>query len=51
MFSPYYFYVIVFSLFSSIFMLSGYGMLGQAGSGRLRVSVGQCKLAAKVARN
>jgi len=32
-------------------VLSGYGMLGQAGSGRLRVSVGQCKLAAKVAKN
>ncbi|KAL8109872.1 hypothetical protein AgCh_025823 [Apium graveolens] len=29
----------------------GYGMLGQAGSGKLRVSVGQNKLAAKVAKN
>ena len=28
----------------------GYGMLGQAGSGKLRVSVGQSKLAAKVAK-
>lgn len=28
----------------------GYGMLGQAGNGRLRVSVGQSKLAAKVAK-
>ncbi|KAL1804426.1 hypothetical protein DCAR_0936076 [Daucus carota subsp. sativus] len=28
----------------------GYGMLGQAGSGKLRVSVGQNKLAAKVAK-
>lgn len=28
----------------------GYGMLGQAGSGRLRVSVGQSKLAAKAAK-
>ncbi|PHU28515.1 hypothetical protein BC332_00608 [Capsicum chinense] len=28
----------------------GYGMLGKAGSGKLRVSVGQSKLAAKVAR-
>uniref|UniRef100_A0A2N9GQ24 Nop domain-containing protein n=1 Tax=Fagus sylvatica TaxID=28930 RepID=A0A2N9GQ24_FAGSY len=29
----------------------GYGMLGQAGSGKLRVSAGQNKLAAKVAKN
>ncbi|XP_071691001.1 U4/U6 small nuclear ribonucleoprotein Prp31 homolog [Rutidosis leptorrhynchoides] len=28
----------------------GYGMLGQAGNGKLRVSVGQSKLAAKVAK-
>ncbi|KAL2642400.1 hypothetical protein R1flu_009987 [Riccia fluitans] len=28
----------------------GYGMLGQAGSGKLRVSIGQSKLAAKVAK-
>lgn len=28
----------------------GYGMLGQAGSGKLRVSLGQSKLAAKVAK-
>lgn len=28
----------------------GYGMLGQAGSGKLRVSAGQSKLAAKVAK-
>lgn len=28
----------------------GYGMLGQAGSGKLRVAVGQSKLAAKVAK-
>ena len=28
----------------------GYGMLGQAGSGKLRVSMGQSKLAAKVAK-
>ncbi|KAH8933172.1 hypothetical protein BDL97_18G016200 [Sphagnum fallax] len=28
----------------------GYGMLGQAGSGKLRVSIGQNKLAAKVAK-
>jgi len=28
----------------------GYGMLGQAGSGKLRVSAGQNKLAAKVAK-
>lgn len=28
----------------------GYGMLGQAGSGKLRVSVGQSRLAAKVAK-
>jgi hypothetical protein len=28
----------------------GYGMLGQAGSGRLRVSAAQNKLAAKVAK-
>ena len=28
----------------------GYGMLGQAGSGKLRVSVGPSKLAAKVAK-
>lgn len=28
----------------------GYGMLGQAGSGKLRVSVGQSKLAAKAAK-
>ena len=28
----------------------GYGMLGQAGSGKLRVSVGQSKLAAKVSK-
>ncbi|KAM1073830.1 hypothetical protein ACFX2B_018644 [Malus domestica] len=28
----------------------GYGMLGQAGSGKLRVSMGQRKLAAKVAK-
>ena len=28
----------------------GYGMLGQAGSGKLRVSLGQNKLAAKVAK-
>ncbi|KAL3654078.1 U4/U6-U5 snRNP complex subunit prp31 [Castilleja foliolosa] len=29
----------------------GYGMLGQAGNGKLRVSVGQSRLAAKVAKN
>ncbi|KAK1366060.1 hypothetical protein POM88_041621 [Heracleum sosnowskyi] len=29
----------------------GHGMLGQAGSGKLRISVGQNKLAAKVAKN
>ncbi|CAI0386051.1 unnamed protein product [Linum tenue] len=29
----------------------GYGMLGQAGSGKLRVAAGQSKLAAKVAKN
>lgn len=28
----------------------GYGMLGQAGSGKLRVSIGQSKLAAKAAK-
>ena len=28
----------------------GYGMLGQAGSGKLRVSAGPSKLAAKVAK-
>ncbi|KAG5231503.1 U4/U6 small nuclear ribonucleoprotein Prp [Salix suchowensis] len=28
----------------------GYGMLGQAGNGKLRVSIGQSKLAAKVAK-
>ncbi|KAF9590504.1 hypothetical protein IFM89_035713 [Coptis chinensis] len=28
----------------------GYGMLGQAGSGKLRVSIGQSRLAAKVAK-
>jgi hypothetical protein len=28
----------------------GYGMLGQAGSGKLRVSIGQSKLAAKVTK-
>lgn len=28
----------------------GYGMLGQAGSGKLRVSAGASKLAAKVAK-
>jgi hypothetical protein len=28
----------------------GYGMLGQAGSGKLRVSAAQSKLAAKVAK-
>jgi U4/U6 small nuclear ribonucleoprotein PRP31 len=28
----------------------GYGMLGQAGSGKLRVSAGQSKLGAKVAK-
>jgi hypothetical protein len=28
----------------------GYGMLGQAGSGKLRISAGQSKLAAKVAK-
>ncbi|GAB2268935.1 U4/U6-U5 snRNP complex subunit prp31, partial [Dionaea muscipula] len=28
----------------------GYGMLGQAGSGKLRISVGPSKLAAKVAK-
>jgi len=28
----------------------GYGMLGQAGNGKLRVSVGQSKLAAKNAK-
>lgn len=28
----------------------GYGLLGQAGSGKLRLSVGQSKLAAKVAK-
>lgn len=28
----------------------GYGMLGQSGAGKLRVSVGQSKLAAKVAK-
>ncbi|KAJ8471764.1 hypothetical protein OPV22_026107 [Ensete ventricosum] len=28
----------------------GYGMLGQAGSGKLRVSIGQSKLAVKAAK-
>jgi hypothetical protein len=28
----------------------GYGLLGQAGSGKLRLSIGQSKLAAKVAK-
>ncbi|PHT92772.1 hypothetical protein T459_00654 [Capsicum annuum] len=31
-------------------LVEGYGMLGKAGSGKLRVSVGQSKLAAKVAK-
>jgi len=51
MFSPYFIFMLLFSLyFSSVFVLSGYGMLGQAGSGKLRVSAGQSKLAAKVAK-
>jgi U4/U6 small nuclear ribonucleoprotein PRP31 len=29
---------------------NGYGLLGQAGSGKLRVSAGQSKLATKVAK-
>lgn len=31
-------------------LVEGYGMLGQAGSGKLRVSIGQSKLAAKAAK-
>lgn len=43
------------SLFSSFHATGdglgeGYGMLGQAGSGKLRVSAGQSKLAAKVVK-
>lgn len=43
-------------MITRIFSLSGdglgegYGMLGQAGNGKLRVSIGQSKLAAKVAK-
>ena len=45
----------IFLLFIYFFILGdglgeGYGMLGQAGSGKLRVSIGQRKLAAKVAK-
>lgn len=39
-------HLLVFS-FSGDGLGEGYGMLGQAGSGKLRVSVGQSKLAAK----
>lgn len=47
--------IYVQSLYFGIFLEGdglgeGYGMLGQAGSGKLRVSAGQSRLAAKVAK-
>jgi U4/U6 small nuclear ribonucleoprotein PRP31 len=47
-FSPY-LYIFMFRVIGDG-LGEGYGMLGQAGSGKLRVSAGQSKLAAKVAK-
>jgi hypothetical protein len=45
-----YCFLLIFFYFYVFVLSGGYGMLGQAGSGMLRVSVGQRKLAAKVAK-
>lgn len=49
LFSPYFLYIFVMCIIGDG-LGEGYGMLGQAGSGKLRVSAGQSKLAAKVAK-
>lgn len=47
---PLYFLIFLCFCFIGDGLGEGYGMLGQAGSGKLRVSIGQSKLAAKVAK-
>lgn len=46
----YSFLTVLCSLMTGDGLGEGYGMLGQAGSGKLRVSIGQSKLAAKVTK-